>query len=157
MFTISKKLELLQHSLRKLNKEVFGDVQVQYATTRNVLTDVMILIQRQPQNEQLYKEEKPAMEKVHTWEQRLESFYKQKSKEEWPNLDDTNGKYFHAKLQQKHHINRIASYQMEDGQWTWDYEKVVAHFVNYFEDLLGTSVTVQESFDRGGSARRDAK
>jgi len=28
MFTISRKLEMLQHPLRKLNKDVFGDVQV---------------------------------------------------------------------------------------------------------------------------------
>ncbi|KAJ8431921.1 hypothetical protein Cgig2_016354 [Carnegiea gigantea] len=105
MIIISKKLEMMQHPLRKLNKDVFGDVQVQYATARNVLNDIMACIQHQPQNEQLYKAEKSAMVMVHTWKQRLKN---------WVNLDDTNDKFFHAKLRQRHHLNRIASYQMED-------------------------------------------
>ncbi|KAJ8439702.1 hypothetical protein Cgig2_009526 [Carnegiea gigantea] len=123
MFTISKKLELLQLPLRKLNKEVFRDVQVKYAAARNALNDIMVHIQQQPQNENLYKEEKAAIENVQTRKQRLESFYEQKSKDEWLNLDDTNGQYFHAKLKQRHHLNRIASYQMQDGQQTWSYDK----------------------------------
>ncbi|KAJ8436766.1 hypothetical protein Cgig2_021296 [Carnegiea gigantea] len=121
MFTISKKLELLQLPLRKLNKE-------------------------QPQNKNLYKEKKAATENVQAWKQRLESFYKQKS-EEWLNLDDINRQYFYAKLKQRHHLNRIASYQIEDGQWTWSYDKVLAHFVNYYKNLLGTPVLTQDNIN----------
>ncbi|KAJ8436280.1 hypothetical protein Cgig2_025709 [Carnegiea gigantea] len=138
MFAISIKLELLQHPLRKLNKEVFGDVQVQYAEAKNALNDIM----QQPQNELLYTEEKVTIENVQPWKQRLDSFYKQKSKKDLLNLDDTNGKYFHTKLKQRYHFNRIASYQMEDGQWTWDYDKAIAHFVSCYKDLLITSVPV---------------
>ena len=76
MFAISKKLELLQHPLRKLNKEVFGDVQVQYAKAKNALNDIMVRIQQQHQNELLYTEKKVTMENVQTWKQRLDSFYK---------------------------------------------------------------------------------
>ncbi|KAJ8430576.1 hypothetical protein Cgig2_019148 [Carnegiea gigantea] len=69
MFAISKKLELLQHPLRKLNKEVL------YAKAKNALNDIMVHIQQQPQNKLLYIEEKVAMENVQTWKQRLDSFY----------------------------------------------------------------------------------
>ena len=60
------------------------------------------------------------------------------------NLDETNDKFFHAKLGQRHHLNRIASYQMKDGQWTWEYEKVVIHFVTYYRELLGTPMFTQD-------------
>ena len=76
IFIISKRLEQLQLPLRKLNKEVFGDIQVKYATARNALNDIMVHIQQQPQNENLYKEEKATIENVQAWKQRLESFYK---------------------------------------------------------------------------------
>ena len=42
MFTISKKLKLLQLPSRKL--KVFGDVQVKYVAVRNALNDIMVHI-----------------------------------------------------------------------------------------------------------------
>ncbi|KAJ8423867.1 hypothetical protein Cgig2_009495 [Carnegiea gigantea] len=85
MFIISRKLEMMQHPLWKLNRDVFGDVQVQYAVARNVLNDIM-----------------------------------------------------------RHHLNHITLYQMEDVQWKWEYEKVVAHFVTYYRELLGTPMFTQD-------------
>lgn len=70
-----------------------------------------------------------------------------KSKEDWLNLDDTNGKYFHERLKQRHQHNRISSYQMDDDQWTWEYDKLIEHFVHYYERSLGSPAEVTEHID----------
>ena len=122
-------------------------MQGQLAAAQHQLSTILISIQQQPSNGALYKRETEARENVHLWNQRLESLYIQKSKEEWLNLDDTNGRYFHDRLRQRHHHNRIASYQLDNGQWTREYEKVVAHFVSYYEGLLGTPTATFKSID----------
>lgn len=138
---------MLQYPLQKLNKEVFGDIQIRYANARNELNNIMAQLQQQPHNEQLYQEEKAAWEKIHLWRDRLESFYIQKSKEDWLNLDDMNGKYFHERLKQRYQHNRISSYQMDDDQWTWEYDKLIEHFVHYYERSLGSPAEVTEHID----------
>ena len=79
---------------------------------------------------------------------RLESFLIQKSKEDWLNLGGTNDKYFFDKLKLHYHYKLNLIYQLEDGNWTWDYEKVIQNATHYYEDFLGSPTITSILIDK---------
>jgi len=92
-----------------LNKSQFSGVQAQFARAKDKLSQIRLQIQARPQIQSLYIEEQKCMDEYQMWQQSLESFLVQKTKEDWLNLGDTNDKYFFEKLKQHHHRNRISS------------------------------------------------
>lgn len=93
MQQIALKLKRLQKP-RKLNREKFSEVQVQFATAKENLSNIRLQLQEHPFQENLYEEEKRLVNDYQLWQTRLESFLVQKTKEDWLNLGDTNNKYF---------------------------------------------------------------
>ncbi|KAJ8434757.1 hypothetical protein Cgig2_019682 [Carnegiea gigantea] len=130
MYRVAKKLKMLQKPLKALNKDHFGDVTVQFVAAKEKLNSIQFETRTKPYDVQLYTDEDKAWDDYHTWHNRLESFYVQKTKENWLNLGDSNDK--------------ISSYQKEDGQWTWDYEEVKQHFIQHYSDFLGVPTVTTE-------------
>lgn len=118
-----------------------------YVAAKENLNRIQVQIQQSPLNEELYKAEQDAWDTFNLWKSRMESFYIQKSKEEWLNLGDSNDKYFFEKLKQRHHYNMISSFQMKNGQWSWDYTKVTEHFVQFYENFLGAPAITHVNID----------
>jgi len=125
----------------------FSGVQIQYTQAKENLKQAQYQVQANPHLQNLYVKEQQCIKEFQKWQQCLERFLIQKTKEDWLNLGDTNDQYFYAKLKQYHHGNRISLIKLEDGTWTWDYAKVTQHFVHYFENLLGTSAVLTDCID----------
>ena len=78
------------YHLRKLSRKVFRDVNSQYAQAEQNLNRIQMEIQQNTSNAQLYNAKEEAWADFNLWKTKLESFYMQKSKENWLNLGDTN-------------------------------------------------------------------
>ncbi|KAJ8422097.1 hypothetical protein Cgig2_016816 [Carnegiea gigantea] len=122
----------------QLNKDHFSDIQIKFATAKERLSNLRMHTQNNPLQQTLYEEETRLVAKYQLWHDRLESFCLQKTKEDWLNLGDTNDKHCYDKLKQHHHLNGISSIREADGNWSCDYDRVIQHFLSYYEDFLGT-------------------
>ncbi|GKV49683.1 hypothetical protein SLEP1_g56421 [Rubroshorea leprosula] len=71
----------------------------------------------------------------------------QKAKVDWLREVDTNSSYFHAIVQKKQHIGNIASLTTEAGKRITQRDDIGQEFVNFFQNLFGTSVEGVPSID----------
>ena len=101
-----------------LNKRTFGDIQVQCEKAKEQLLRLQMEIQTCPNDIELYKAEDRAIAEHKLWQHRIQSFMIQKTKKDWLNLGDSNDRYFHEKLKQRHYNNGILAIQMTNGEMT---------------------------------------
>ncbi|CAN1759694.1 Transposon TX1 uncharacterized 149 kDa protein [Linum perenne] len=67
-----------------------------------------------------------------------ESFLKQKARENWVNLGDSNTKFFHSSLKCRQAYNQIVSLNTADGRTVKDLPEIINEAVGFYEKLLGT-------------------
>ncbi|CAN1334198.1 hypothetical protein LINPERPRIM_LOCUS36304 [Linum perenne] len=67
-----------------------------------------------------------------------ESFHKQKARESWVNLGDSNTKIFHSSLKCRQARNQIVSLSTVDGRIVTDLPRIINEAVGFYEKLLGT-------------------
>ncbi|XP_074297047.1 uncharacterized protein LOC141627721 [Silene latifolia] len=96
MFQVAKKLKLLKHPLRKLNKEGFGDILNTTKVAQLVLEDLQKRLHQDPWNVSLQAEERAASISFKELDKARNMFLNQKAKILWMKCNDENSHYFHS-------------------------------------------------------------
>ncbi|MQM23038.1 hypothetical protein Taro_056099, partial [Colocasia esculenta] len=98
LFQLCQKLKFVKTALRDWNKQVFGVVQSNTSTVRDELIHYQKLCADNPQNVTYQDQENQCRMAYIQALEREEMFAKQKSKQQWLSLGDSNTKFFYAAI-----------------------------------------------------------
>ena len=74
--------------------------------------------------------------KLFEWLLRIETLWRQKSRELWLKLGDRNTKFFHLSTIIRHKRNNIDAIRDEQGAWIMETESIRSLFLNSFKNLF---------------------
>ncbi|KAK1284260.1 Trichome differentiation protein GL1 [Acorus calamus] len=115
MYKIVKKLSATKLALKQWNKECFGPMQQALQQSRVVLAEIQALLQYNPLDPELISQESSARALYARQLLQEESFLKQKSRQMWLFLGDTNSKFFYDSLKSRSVVNTISRLHSIDG------------------------------------------
>ena len=144
-------LARLGATLRKWNKEVFGNVQRRKEELVMKIKDIQERIEQNNSDEMLVREEELLKELEIVLEQE-EVIWFQKSREKWVAHGDRNTKFFHMSTVIRRRRNRVEMLKNNDNHWVSDAQELEELAVNYFRKLY--SLEDVDTDVRGLSERR---
>ncbi|XP_062103167.1 uncharacterized protein LOC133814188 [Humulus lupulus] len=100
-------------------------------------------LQQDPMNGILIDKEKEARGNYIQLNKAYCLFLAQKAKTNWVNFGDENNTFFHASLKIRRAQNKINSIKNERGLWVDKSEDVKVAFMDYYQELLGTTMPNQ--------------
>ncbi|GLT95878.1 hypothetical protein SLE2022_135350 [Rubroshorea leprosula] len=130
-----QKLKMLKKFLKGWNKEVFGDIEVQFQAAMDKVT------QMDMRNEEADLEGGELAERQEgfneMWEimKKREILWKQKSRCSWAKLGDANTKFFHKVANGRKVHNNINGFACE-GKWVEEPKEVKKEVVRYFSKMF---------------------
>jgi len=140
----ASKLQALKHLLYnlrgllgQLNRKKFADIYAQQGKARDTLTQVQVLLQKDPFNADLVQQENLAKQNYVMITQSSLSLIKQQSKAEWVGYGDECSRYFMAKIKQRKAMTCIYQLQDKQGQWVQGFDEVAGIITDFYTDLLG--------------------
>ncbi|GKV12577.1 hypothetical protein SLEP1_g23703 [Rubroshorea leprosula] len=134
-YKCKQKLKLLKEFLKGWNKDVFGNMEAQYAQAVKKIEQVDM------QNEVADLEELEIVKRQEgfseMWDvlRRRKLIWKQKSRSRWIREGDANTRFFHKVANGRRAQNNIAGL-MREGEWIEDPETVKDEIVKYFRNLF---------------------
>lgn len=120
MYQIVVKLKHLKPMLKNLNKTKYVDIEKEIEVAFKMMHMIQKQIHDDPGNQMLYKQEKEMSRKYGELNEARINFWKQKLKEDWIHLGDSNSAYFHAVLKKKRAQNSIYRLKNIEGEWVED-------------------------------------
>ncbi|XP_020262814.1 uncharacterized protein LOC109838800 [Asparagus officinalis] len=142
MYKFHTKLKNLKPVLKELNKRNFMNISEQVLRAKNDLDEVQKQLSIDPFNAMLISKEKDSLNKYVKLLDHEASFYRQKANIKWGKYGDKCTQFFHSVMKANRHHNRVLSLYLDNGQRITDMTAITAKFIEYYEQLLGTSVTV---------------
>lgn len=127
-------LNHLQRTLRKWNKEVFGDVQNRKEKLMEEIQLVQDILENNQSDDLLRKEEELLKEFEVVLEQE-ELIWFQKSREKWIVLGERNTTFFHTSTMIRRRRNRIEMLKNDEDRWTSDPLELEELVVTYYKRL----------------------
>ncbi|MQM07005.1 hypothetical protein Taro_039839, partial [Colocasia esculenta] len=115
LFQVCKKLRLVKQALRDWNKKDFGDVANVISTTRAALIEAQHLLADNPSDKLIQDRENSCRGIYLKALETEEMFAKQKSKQQWLTLGDSNTKFFYAAIKARRIHNSIKQCKASDG------------------------------------------
>lgn len=128
----------LQKKLRIWNKEVFGDVQRRKENLMVEIKAVQDLLEHNPTDNLLEKEEGLLKEFEVVLEQE-EMLWFQKSREKWITMGDRNTTFFHTSTVIRRRRNHITMLQNDEGSWVTEGQELEQLAVAYYKRLYSLS------------------
>ncbi|XP_074301151.1 uncharacterized protein LOC141632503 [Silene latifolia] len=144
MFQLVKKLKLLKHPLKELNRTGFANIETTAQVALKHLHSVQMQLQDDPTNVGLQQAVKNADLLYKDRGQALRSFLAQKAKAHWMRDGDDNSHYFHSVIKARRMQNRILGIYDMDGQKHTTSIDIEAAFINYYKHILGTQTKVDK-------------
>ncbi|XP_074305730.1 uncharacterized protein LOC141640950 [Silene latifolia] len=144
MFQLVKKLKLLKHPLKELNRTGFANIETTAQVALKHLHSVQVQLQGDPTNVGLQQAVKNADLLYKDRGQALRSFLAQKAKAHWMRDGDDNSHYFHSVIKARRMQNRILGIYDMDGQKHTTSTDIEAAFINYYKHILGTQTKVDK-------------
>lgn len=111
MFKIVTKLKKLKGVLKELNKVKFSNIEIAAYEAKQQMLNIQESIQKDPTDGGLQHLETDARRKYFALNKAINSFLKQKAKQEWLTKGDLNTQYFHACLKKRRMQNKICRIQ----------------------------------------------
>ncbi|XP_010682147.2 uncharacterized protein LOC104897036 [Beta vulgaris subsp. vulgaris] len=142
MFQIVKKLKLLKPELTNLKKEEFGKVSVQDAITYQEMIQAQQKLQEDVCNIELAEKERICKLRYKEAHKHYVAFLSQKAKIKWIEGGDENTRILHQSIKMRRIHNRINMVQNGEGEWVSSANEVKDAFLNFYQDLLGSSENV---------------
>ncbi|XP_062100242.1 uncharacterized protein LOC133806128 [Humulus lupulus] len=127
--------------LKIINKEGFNDLQKKQMLAKKVLLELQGKVNTDPLNSKLLLEEQAAREQYTKIYKAYSLFLAQKAKNSWAKNGDDNTAIFHASLRARRTQNRVFSIEDEQGNWCDTPESVQNAFLQYFQQLLGSTMS----------------
>ncbi|XP_058777112.1 uncharacterized protein LOC131651467 [Vicia villosa] len=143
MYVVWKKLQRLQHVIRKLSRPYKGITQQIEKAKEHLKVDKTNIINDR-MNMHLIERAKACIIEVINIEEQL---HKQKSKVEWLRLGDGNNAYFHASLKSKRKKNNIRNIMNEIGTMLFDQKEIEEEVRKLYSNLVGTATTNLNNID----------
>lgn len=138
-----KALECLRKTLRKWNKEVFGDVKKRKEKLVDEIKEVQDLLDLSQTDELLGKEEALIKEFDKVLEQE-ELLWFQKSREKWVTQGDRNTSFFHTSTIIRRRRNRIEMLKNDEGSWVSNPQELEKLATDYYKRLYSLDDIEQE-------------
>uniref|UniRef100_A0A803PSE9 DUF4283 domain-containing protein n=1 Tax=Cannabis sativa TaxID=3483 RepID=A0A803PSE9_CANSA len=143
---VVKNLLMVKHALKKFNKEVVGDIVVDYNLAKHEFCKAHEALAYQPTDKRLHEEEKCCYNYLLQLQPSYFSHLKQQSKITWIQCNDENSSYFHASMRKRRIENRITTFTIGDKVED-DYPKVIDHFITHFKSFMGSRSTAISEID----------
>ncbi|XP_060974305.1 uncharacterized protein LOC133039423 [Cannabis sativa] len=134
-FILCRKLHSTTSALTEWNKVVFGHCQTKIKLLEKALSEV----QNCPPSKDNLELEGTIMLELDEVENRLESIWKQKSRECWLKEGDKNSRFFHASIMVRRKRNHIWAIRLDNGDIIEDRESIVHYFRSNFKVLFNSS------------------
>ncbi|XP_074315611.1 uncharacterized protein LOC141651816 [Silene latifolia] len=143
-----KKLKRLKFSLKKLNREGYGDVDNAAQVAKVFLEHIQMQVHRDPTNINLLEEEKVAAITFKELDEARVSYLAHKAKIQWVHNADDNTRFFHSTIKARRAHNKILSIKDMDGNVCTDASSIEHAFIDYYKLLLGSSSQVHPVLDK---------
>ena len=139
-------LIMLRKTLRRWNKEVFGEVQQR---KEKLLTDIKTLQDQLDlnQTDALLQQEEVLIKELDIVLEQEETIWYQKSREKWITMGDRNTSYFHTSTIIRRRRNRIEMLQDDAGRWisnAGELEKLALEFFTRLYSLDDVAAVVEK-------------
>ncbi|KAG7564109.1 Ribonuclease H domain [Arabidopsis suecica] len=138
-------LKVMRRKLKKLNKDVFGDVQKRKDQLMQEITDVQDLLD-QSQTDTLLAKESELLKEFDLVLEQEEILWFQKSREKWIVLGERNTKYFHTSTIIRRRRNRIEALKDDEGRWVVESQELEKLAVDYYQRLY-SMVDIDQEVD----------
>ncbi|XP_060212045.1 uncharacterized protein LOC132639621 [Lycium barbarum] len=138
MKNIWLKLKSLRPKLKRLNHEEFRRVTQNIEQARIDLRHAQTQLARQ-YSDPLFAIEKEAQLRLEKWSTIEESILKQKARDTWIKLGDSNTKYFSVVITEKQHRKQITTLTSLTGLQLVDNDDIKTEIVQFYQGLMGTA------------------
>ncbi|KAL9232328.1 hypothetical protein vseg_007452 [Gypsophila vaccaria] len=142
VYQVVKKLKLLKQPLRQINRGQFADIKVLAQKALVTLLEKQTLIQHNPDDSALIKDEIEAAAHYDMLSKGRTSFLAQKAKTQWVKEGDANTSYFHCCIKARRRQNRILEILDMEGGLCTEPEQINKAFEAYYLTILGTHCPV---------------
>lgn len=136
MYQIATKFRYLRKAFRPLRAKFSNAIQ-QVEELRAKLVDLQNQKAMDPNNSRLVELEQQCKKDFLFWNKAARSFILQKTKATWLVEGDANTRFFHATMRQRHYKQKIYTITTETGELITDYDGVLKHFQDYYQQMLG--------------------
>ncbi|XP_060972340.1 uncharacterized protein LOC133038266 [Cannabis sativa] len=140
MYQVISKLKALKPVLKEINKDGFSDMHTAVQRAQGDLENVQQQLQQDPLDIEMIDRELAARTKLIRVQQDYSTFLQQKAKVTWIQNGDLNTAIFHASIKQRARHNQIFSIENQLGSRIIDPNLISTAFVDYYKELLGTSM-----------------
>ncbi|XP_058757171.1 uncharacterized protein LOC131630409 [Vicia villosa] len=131
-----RKLQRLQHVLRKLSKPV-SDIQGKIAAARNNLNQAYADLNANQRKGQYMDAIKKCTDDLVKWNDMEEKSMQQRTKLNWIKMGDDNSAYFHAYLKTRGNAKHIQFLQTVDGNMLTEQDQIEEEFLQLYKGLMG--------------------
>ncbi|XP_074293074.1 uncharacterized protein LOC141619980 [Silene latifolia] len=141
MYRIVQKLKLLKPDLKKLNRNLFADVERNADISYAALLDCQKNLQADPRNTVLMDIEYQSRESYLMLAKARDAYLRQKAKCNWAKEGDTNSAMFHKIIKHRQIQNKVLRIEDDLGRICTKPDDILNAFVQYYEHLLGSSTS----------------
>ncbi|XP_074298086.1 uncharacterized protein LOC141628900 [Silene latifolia] len=138
MYQLVRRLKLLKFQLKKLNKDLFSDIEKNSDIAYDLLMNAQKELQLDPHNRQLMDKEQNLRASYQMMHKTKLDFLKQKAKCDWAKEGDANTSLFHRAIKQRQMSNKVLQIQDMNGNLCNTPETIIQAFVDYYQELLGS-------------------
>ncbi|XP_021858845.2 uncharacterized protein [Spinacia oleracea] len=133
MFQVVQKLKNVKITLKVLNTEGFGEIEVKEYKASQTLNTLQTALHLNPSDGELADREKVALQEYNLAHKAYLSFLAHKAKVDWVKGGDDNTALFHRSIRQRQIHNTIFSIKDMHGNWTSDPAQVLDAFLEYYK------------------------
>lgn len=139
MFSFFKRFKSLKTPLKRLNEQHFNHISERVSRTDADLDILQTALHGDPNNQQLALEDKRLWLHLLQLKSAEKLFFGQKLKCDFLKDSDRGTSFFHAMMSQKHSLSFISAIHRGDGSLTSSEIEVGVEFVQFFQNLYGSS------------------
>ncbi|XP_077246085.1 uncharacterized protein LOC143885940 [Tasmannia lanceolata] len=136
LYRVTQKLKEVKACIRIWNQNVFGRIDIQAPMMRQKLASIQSLIAASPMDLSLRNAEHLLKDEYVKTANKEEQFYRQKSRNSWLNLRDSNTSYFHSAVKARFNKLSIQGSTYPDGSTTTNPDEVARLMTAFFDNLL---------------------
>ncbi|GLT56373.1 hypothetical protein SLA2020_294170 [Shorea laevis] len=146
-----QKLKKLKDFLKGWNKEVFGNMEIQFKNAAEKVEMIDLKNEVVELEGSEVNQRKESFQEIWEMLRMREAIWKQKSRSEWVKLGDQNTRYFHKVANGRKAQNSIQGV-MSDGHWVEEPDLVKKEVTSYFRKMFQ-----EDSWDRPKSSNIEFK
>ncbi|VFQ83143.1 unnamed protein product [Cuscuta campestris] len=133
---LCRKLKLLKHPLKQLNKKEFGHISTRAENARSTYSELMTRLMTDPHNSALIEQAASLRKKATFYSDAERSFFLQKVKCTFINEGDKCTKFFHATMKKQKVLSSIPFIITSQGSTTTSSETIVEDFIDHYSNIF---------------------